>query len=260
MSHGATLAPGLRNLAAWSVGALLAAGLVRVRWAGLPVWALWLSPLILLITLFSADMQGVHRWIDLGPLHLNAAMLVLPSAVAALAGLAGKSLWPWGPALACGAILVAQPDASQAASLAMAAVVIAMGGQRSFALRAAVILMGLALTAVAWTRPDPLAPVPEVEGIIGLALALAPPLGVAACGLLLALVIWPLIALRSASTDFRLGAAALSALLAGWVATPFFGAFPVPILGLGMSPIIGAWLGVGLLARQARLEAAQARP
>ena len=29
---------------------------------------------------------------------------------------------------------------------------------------------------------------------------------------------------------------------------PFLGAFPAPLLGLGMSPIIGAWLGVGLLA------------
>jgi len=252
VSQGAPLALGLRNLGAWGAGAVLARGIAAIRWTGFEALILRLSPLVLLLTLFSADMQGVRRWVDLGPVHLNAAMLVLPSAVVALAGLVGEGLWPWALALACVALLVAQPDASQAASLVAACLVIVLLGPCLPTVRATVVLAGLALTALAWTRPDPLPPVPEVEGVIGLAFACSPLLGAAASGLLLALVVWPVIVLRSASTDIRLGAAGLSALLAGWVLTPLFGAFPVPVLGLGMSPILGFWLGMGLLARWVR--------
>ena len=49
-----------------------------------------------------------------------------------------------------------------------------------------------------------------------------------------------------------LAGGALSLCLAAWAVTPLFGAFPVPLVGVGMSPILGAWLGVGLLAATAR--------
>ena len=47
-------------------------------------------------------------------------------------------------------------------------------------------------------------------------------------------------------------ALALSAWFVATAVTPLFGAFPVPWLGVGMSPILGAWLGVGLLAARLR--------
>jgi hypothetical protein len=31
-------------------------------------------------------------------------------------------------------------------------------------------------------------------------------------------------------------------------AMPFVGAYPVPLVGIGMSPILGAWLATGVLA------------
>jgi hypothetical protein len=39
---------------------------------------------------------------------------------------------------------------------------------------------------------------------------------------------------------------------------PAFGAFPIPILGLGMSFVIGYWLAIGLLC--ARTSTIRARP
>ena len=38
-----------------------------------------------------------------------------------------------------------------------------------------------------------------------------------------------------------------AALLLGAAAGPALGHFPTPLVGLGLSPILGAWLGVGLL-------------
>lgn len=53
------------------------------------------------------------------------------------------------------ALLYLQPDASQSTAFALA-----IGLQQP---------LTLAIAALAWTRPDPLLPVPEVEGIIALA-------------------------------------------------------------------------------------------
>jgi hypothetical protein len=33
---------------------------------------------------------------------------------------------------------------------------------------------------------------------------------------------------------------------------PAFGAFPVPLVGIGMSPVVGFWLGAGALAAARR--------
>jgi hypothetical protein len=40
----------------------------------------------------------------------------------------------------------------------------------------------------------------------------------------------------------------MSACLLIWIIAPFLGAYPVPFAGLGPSPVIGGWLGIGLLA------------
>ena len=48
------------------------------------------------------------------------------------------------------------------------------------------------------------------------------------------------------SPRHRLPALALGLCLLAWSVAPFFGAFPVPFLGIGPSPIVGAWLGVVL--------------
>lgn len=58
-------------------------------------------------------------------------------------------------------------------------------------------------------------------------------------------------ALASRGRDFdgvRRAAVALTVLLSGWIVAPALGAFPVPLVGVGLSPILGVWLGVGLLA------------
>ena len=58
--------------------------------------------------------------------------------------------------------------------------------------------------------------------------------------------------LTRADARLKLAGGALSLCLAAWAVTPLFGAFPVPLVGVGMSPILGAWLGVGLLAAATR--------
>jgi cell division protein FtsW (lipid II flippase) len=247
-SNGVPASVWARNGIAWIAGALAAAGLSALKRRDVLQVALWAAPVGLAASLLSPGVQDVHRWVNLGPLQLNVAMLLAPAAVVALAVLcrAGASAWVAG--LAALVLLVIQPDASQATTLAAVAVLVALAALPKAPVRIAVVGVAAALAGMAWLRPDPLEPVAEVEGIFGLALALSPWLA-AAAGLLLAgvaglPVLW---GFRGSPTE-RLAGAALGLCLLLWAVMPFLGAFPAPLLGLGMSPIIGAWLGVGLLA------------
>lgn len=247
-----------RNLIAWGVGAGLAAGLAFAGGRPLSLAialaiALAAAPSGLAASFLFADQEGVHRWIDLGPVHANVAMLLLPAAVVALGGLAGGArLWPWFLTVAAMVLLVLQPDASQALALAAAAGLIAALSVRRVAVRFAVIAALAGFAAAAWFRPDPLDSVPEVEGLVGLAFKVSPFAGAGVLILIAAVIVAPVLALRTTDTAVRIASWGLGACLLLWAVAPWLGAFPVPFAGVGMSPIVGAWLGVGLLAGFAR--------
>ena len=242
----------LRNLIAWSMGGLVAVAISAARPGPAAAFALLAAPAGLAASLISRDQAGVHRWVDLGPLHMNVAMVLAPLAVVALAASGGATRWPWVAALITLGLLVAQPDASQATAFAASVALIASRIARPLAARGAVIAVAGLLAAAAWLRPDPLLPVPEVEEVIGLANTLSPLAAVLASALLAAASLAPLVLTRAAQPQPRLAGQALSVCFLLWSATPWIGAFPVPWVGIGMSPILGGWLGVGLLAALVR--------
>lgn len=249
----------MRNLAAWGVGLLAAVALAS--WAGprAAYAAAVLALLGLCASLVSPGLDGVHRWFAIGPVRINAAMLLSPALVVATAVLATRGWWGWLPAMLALVVLAWQPDASQATALALAVCVLAAARRTDpLAPRIAVAAAAITVAGWTWTRPDPLQPVPEVEGIILLANSHSLFLAVACVLLLAALAASPILATRGGQPEGVAAAGvSLAALFAGWVVAPALGAFPVPIVGVGLSPILGAWLGIGLLASLTR---AQARP
>lgn len=244
----------IRNIVAWAVGAALAVGIARIARPGFSNVAPWAAPVVLLATLVSPDQEGVHRWIDLGPLHINVAMLLLPAAIVALAVSAEKRL-PWIAILLSLGVLAFQPDASQATTLAVVGGMVAMLAAKQPLIRWGVPVVAAALAVAAWLQPDPLQPVAEVEGIVGLALSVSPLLAELAVLLLVAVAAVPALGTK------RLAGLALSLCFLLWAIMPLLGAYPVPFVGVGMSPILGGWLGVGLLAAAIRWngEAGQAK-
>ena len=82
---------------------------------------------------------------------------------------------------------------------------------------------------------------PEVEGIVGLAWDMSPVLAALAVLTLAGTTLAPLLAARSPA------ACGLTTYLALCALAPAFGAFPVPLVGMGVSPVLGAWLGFGAL-------------
>jgi cell division protein FtsW (lipid II flippase) len=257
--HGAPLGVWARNLAAWGVGGVAALGLVR--WAGTltSIGFLLASPLALAAALFAAGQHGVHRWIDLGPVHMNVAEVLLPAAVVALGTLAATH-WPWIAAAVMLGLPIAQPDASQATALGGALLAaVALSRMRGLWRGVAIVLVAIAVTA-AWARPDPLAPVPDVEGIMALAWSLSPVVAILAWAALAGTVLTPMLLSRAEGRSVRTAAFALTVYAIASALTPLLGAFPVPLVGMGMSPILGLWLGAGLLAARARASRQAAPP
>lgn len=240
-----------RNGVAWIVGAAAAWAIAR-RPAVLPAF-LWITPIALVGTLLNAPVDGVHRWIDAGPLHVNAAAVLLPATIVALAAL-GERRWAWLAAAATLGLLVAQPDASQATAFGAGILVVLASLRAPAAVRAGGAVLTVLAVVAAWLRPDPLAPVPEVEEIIGVAWAWSPLVAIVAVGLLAATALVPL-RMAAAGPRTRVAALALAACCLVTILTPALGAFPVPLVGVGMSPVLGFWLGAGALAAAARAAA-----
>ena len=116
--------------------------------------------------------------------------------------------------------------------------------QRSGPAWAAALVIAV-LAAWTWTRLDPLSPVPYVEGIIGLARQTGPAWLVASIA---ALAVLPLPFFVSRSSRHSTIARALGVYLCLCILAPLFGHFPVPLVGFGLSPIVGYYVALANLS------------
>jgi hypothetical protein len=243
---GAHVASGVIGLASYVA---VKAARVRVPASGALV-AAFLGVAAVASTLLADGIGGVSRWYELGPLRLHPSALLAPSLLVFAA--VHASTRP-GRAHVVMALLqvvhVLQPDAGQATALGAAAVVVTLGGPPGPGRTGGALAYGLSIAA-AWLRPDPLPPAPFVEDIVWRAFALAPALGVLAVLSLLAFTAAPLVSGGRASLPAAvLAQRALAAYFVGSLLAAAAGEFPIPLLGLGPSPTVGAFLGLGALER-----------
>jgi cell division protein FtsW (lipid II flippase) len=246
-------------------GQQLAAGLVLMilctamtvalrptRRSGSRAWAIVGGVALLLLTVTLADpgVEGVRRWVSLGPLQLHAAFVALPALLIVLGAIVRREsvvsatwLFPCVAGTAAG-VLVLQPDASQASAFAAAVAVLLFQRGRVYVSDwvAGGIVVGAAL--LAWSRTGPLDPVPYVEGIVGLAASLGAGWLITSV-LALALLPLPFIAEALRRREQRPECFSLAAYFGIVCVTPFAGEYPVPVLGYGLSPILGYFAALG---------------
>lgn len=186
------------------------------------------------------DLEGVRRWLPVGPFRLHAAMLFLPAIAVLMTRVPGAG--QLAPAIALAAIVAVQPDF--AAALALAA-----GFAFSGPVRGNYLVTGLGIMVSAFAiansllRPDPLGPVHFVERVVPDAFAVNPMLGFLIGGALLFACAAPLLARTGDPRPAR----ALAGVMAGFTLASLIGAYPVPLAGYGPSPILGYALALLLL-------------
>lgn len=237
---GVHLAAGVLGLAAYA-----ALTSVRGRVPGLGVGVAVLAFVAIASTLFSPGIDGVQRWHELGPLRVHPSALLAPLVLVVGAGrVLRQRIAVHASLLGLQAVHFLQPDAGQATALACgaAAFVLTDGQERH---RALLVLIYVITAAATWVRLDPLPPASFVEDIIVRSFALAPAFGVVALASLLMIVVSPL--LTGQTRRSRPAAIALSAYLAAAILVVGVGEFPVPLLGFGTSPTLGAFLALAAL-------------
>jgi hypothetical protein len=225
----------------WVLNVIAAVVGISLAWAAL-VWpkrvsgsrglVSWLPPVGLALlgaTLLAPGTEGVHRWLPLGPVRIHAGALLLPPLLVAL----WEASWVTSAIVALAVLLVLslQPDAAQATSFCAAWVGMA-GVRRGWKAMPAMIVSFL-VAAACLLRPDPLEPVPHVEGIVEMAATQGSML--AAAGLLsLAALPLAFVLFLERPIGIVLALYTVGTLIAAWL-----GNYPVPILGYGVSPVLG---------------------
>lgn len=201
-------------------------------------------------TLLAPGLDGVHRWLVLGPIRLNMSAALVPwlalGFVASNPGVRSLTLVLVG---ATQLVHLSQPDAAQATALAVGALPVLTGGavvNRRIGVPVAAVL--LAIAAATWSRPDPLPPLDHVERILALTASRGAPwlLGAALAGGVL-LAPFALAMRRRHFVESQVGAGLALYLCTSVVAT-FFGSFPVPVFGAGAGPLLGWYAMMSVLA------------
>lgn len=208
---------------------------------------------ILGATFVDAGIDGVHRWIHVGPLALYGGPIALPLVIIA----AGALLLNVGKFARLGVLLTAttaalllfQPDAAQASGLAFASIMLATLSPKRDPMLGAGTALVIVLAAWSWFRHDPLLPVAHVEGILGLASRAGWP-WLAASVMSLALLPLPFFIGASSATSRALGVYIVACII-----VPLVRNYPFPLLGFGLSPIIGYGIALGTVLRSSEPDA-----
>lgn len=197
---------------------------------------------MLAVALFGFDLDGVHRWVRLGPFTLHAGFVLFPL----LLGSLGGARWIAALAFAgAGFVVWIQPDAGMATALALAAL--------GFLVASRTIASGIgvaaatAWTVATWLRPDALEPARFVEHVPELAWSQHPAMGVVAF-LLLAALPAPFVVLGAVNRERRAVCWAMAGFWAGAAAASLAGHFPTPVIGMGIGPIVGYAVSLAVCA------------
>lgn len=246
--------PGMasRNVVAFVFGLLLGWAFHRIaHWRhGAAILFAAGSATLALVLVSGIELDGVKRWLPLGPFTVQPALILSPLLLAIAASREGRH---WRAAILLPIGLVAlQPDA--ATMLALAAGVAALmasassesrrgWSRRRVAIAAAALALALIGLLIAGIRTPP--PVAFVEGTVGIA----------------ALSGWPAMALHFSAMGLMIAALlsregttgpALAAYFTVTTIAAIFWAFPMPIAGAGPSHLVGFGLAIGWLAERSR--------
>jgi hypothetical protein len=250
LRHGAPISRWGVHVCAGLLGLAAYGAITAVRWRSARVVAPWLALVGLLAigsTLLAPGIDGMQRWHELGPLRIHPSALLLPALLVFAAGWLARH-WLATHALLLTVQLVhfAQPDAGQATALGFGAVTLALVDSRP---RWRLLLVAVYLLSIVgtWLRFDPLPPAPFVEDIVPQAFALAPVVGVVGLVSLALFVFSPV--LGAGSGRGLPASLALVGYFAGSIVATGLGEYPVPLLGFGTSPTVGAFLGLAALRR-----------
>ena len=231
------------NIAAL-LGAILILATISVSRESARLSFLYVAALLLLTTtFFGVETGGGSRWIRLGPLLLQPAMLLLPAMLCLFAG-KPDNLGLFAIAIAALALAL-QPDRSMTGTMLFATTALLVIKRQWPVISASII--SAAAFAVSLAQPDDLPAILFVEGVYQSVFKTHFLFGLLC---ICASAILPL-ALLSRNNNIALSSAfTFAATWAGVMLFAVAGNYPVPFIGYGASAILGYALSIAATAKR----------
>lgn len=250
VSYGLTLSIWIQNIFIWLLGTVFGfIYLVRnknQKWnKGNLLPNVVLIALLIFPFLFNG-MDGVHRWLTFGTINIYIASIVLPLLIIHLWDLAfnNRERFAVGLLFITLFMLLLHPDAGQLSAFACATAIILKKTISKRIIKFLSLTLAAFFVILSWVFLDDLAPVPYVEDIIFLVGELGTVWFVGGILSLILLVIPFFYYGRKNVISLSLGVYFLMTMI-----VTLFGNFPLPIMGYGISPIIGYFIAISWLRK-----------
>lgn len=241
-----------QNIACFAVAALISyfviSNKLRMRRSRFYIMYTLISLLLIILTYMGPSINGVHRWISIGIIKFNVSMIVLPVIIVALWNLHQiKTLWfTITIIIAISILLAVQPDASELTGFAIPMMVMLCSRSDKKILRASIMGILSILVILSWVFLDNLPPVAYVERI----LSLSSNMGLVWLSLgIISLVILPAPFIFFSPKNLKLPSICVGLYFIIIIISTLVGNFPVPLMGYGISPIIGYFIPITWYAK-----------
>ncbi len=207
-----------------------------------PLVFIIISIVVLVFTFISSGLEGVHRWVSVGPIQLYISVIVMPIIIINLWSLLqeGKIMIAMISIMCVSVILTLQPDASIMTAFSVSSIILTWNKIKNFFRFLITVFLG-GLTVVTWIFLDELEPVAYVEGIFKLVIDMGI-IGLILGVISLAVLIIPFLIFppkKNKIVSICFGIYFIIILISN-----VFGNFPVPLMGYGISPIIGYFISI----------------
>ncbi|MGH4137118.1 cell division protein [Clostridium sp.] len=199
--------------------------------------------LFILLTFVDSGFQGVNRWISMGPIKFYVASIVIPILIIELCSLSQLQHLIISVIIIIfvSILLALQPDASQLTAFIIPMIILLWGKTNKITLRLGIIAILSIIMVNSWVHLDILPPVSYVEKI----LSLVGNMGILWLSLgVISLIILPLPFIFFAPKNLRLSSTCIGIYFIIILISTIFGNFPVPLMGYGISPIIGYFVSI----------------
>lgn len=231
-----------QNIGVALVGGIVSYFILRKKHNCNNIYVLWISIILLFFTYFNIGLEGVHRWISIGPIKLYVSSIVMPILIIVIHKLINnKSVSSYIAIGLASVIMFIQPDASQLTGFSVAIIIILLSKLRKKLITYILISIMIILSVFLWINLDTLKPVDYVENIIFMVTDLGY-LWIILCFISLIMLIIPFILFPP--RNFRVLSITIGIYYLVILGSTFFGNFPVPLMGYGISPIIGYYISI----------------
>ena len=204
--------------------------------------------ILLFLTFISSGIEGVHRWVSVGPIKFYVAVIVLPIIIIDLWKLLQIRDWRFSAAVAIviSILLALQPDASMLTAFAIPMIMLLWNKINNNIFRSCIVVLLSAMIIISWVFLDGLPPVSYVENIV----SLVANMGIIWLSLgVISLLILPLPFIFFSPKKYKLLSVSIGMYFIIILISTLFGNFPVPLMGYGVSPIIGYFISITWLTK-----------